>query len=99
MQEMYEILRKDETNEFKLQLEDWSKIYPNIYNYGSTLVIFKEAKEDIGIMIKRYKKTRFEFDFKTHSEAIKAYKDLLNNKIKPIDLINYLKDPKYAKAL
>lgn len=95
---MYTILKKDKLNEFELQLEDWSKAYPSVYKYGSTLIVFKKAKEDMGI-IKRNTKARFEFDFKSHDEAAKAYDDLLSGRKEPIDFIGYLHNPKYAIAL
>lgn len=95
---MYTILRKNKLNDFKLQLEDWSKEYPNTYKYGSTLIVYKEAKEDIGT-IKRHSIARFEYDFNSHDEAIKAYDDLLEGRKTPIDFIEYLHDPKYAVAL
>lgn len=95
----YKILKKDKTKEFDIQLEDWSCVYPIAYTYGSTLAIYKEAKEDIGTLIKRHDKARFEFNFESNTEALKAYEQLLKGSKQPIDFIDRLQNPKYKKAL
>ncbi len=93
-----EILMKEKTEKFDIQLEDWSKDY-SCFNYGSTIGLYQPAKEDVGYCIKRNKITRFDFNFKNNEEALKAYNDLLLGNKKPIDFIDNLHDPRYKIAL
>lgn len=93
-----EILKKEKTENFDIQLEDWSKDY-NCFNYGSTIVLYQPAKEDVGYCIKRNRKTRFDFTFKNHEEALNAYNDLLLGNKKPINFIDNLYDQSYKIAL
>lgn len=92
------VLKRDKTNDFKIQIEDWSEDY-SFKSYGDTLVVFQSSKEDISKVIKRHENTRFEFTFKNHDEALKAFDELLNGIKKPIDYAEYLYNPHYKVGL
>lgn len=74
----------------KIQIDDWSKDYPNVYAYASTVGAYPVAKEDSEYgWIKRNQTFRLDLNFDNQEQAEQAFSYLLDGKKKLIDYQNY----------
>ncbi|GIN22618.1 hypothetical protein [Siminovitchia fordii] len=72
-----------------IQIEEWSENY-NFKPYGSTLAIYpvSKATHKGSYAPKEGDTYRFSFDFDSHSEAEKAFDDLIKGNKFPLDFHN-----------
>lgn len=95
------ILQTGKTKQgYNIQVEEWSENY-SFMEYGATLAIYKPSKVSLKGQFtpKENQNARFQFNFKDHQEAKKAFNDLLEGKKDIKDFIDNIKDPRLKDCI
>lgn len=99
-----EILQKGTTpNGVDIQIEDWSKNYPNVYSYGTTIALYPTAKRSVNKGGFEYPKMnerfRLSFELKSNFEAKEIFEKFLSGEMDILDCKYFISDKRLLEAI
>ena len=86
---------------FDIQVEDWSKDYPDTFMLGSSLAAYPVSKVDTEAYFgpKRGRKFRCDFHFPDGNKAMKAFEALIEGKAELSDYLEYINRRDYIPCV
>lgn len=95
------ILQTGKTKQgYNIQVEEWQENY-NFMEYGATIAVYKPSKISLEGQFapKENEIARFQFNFKDHQEAQKAFTELVEGKKDIKDFISKINDPRFKDCI